>query len=252
MKIVHPILVTDDVLSASSVPETAPAAYAGGTTYAENDTASVFTGLVAAVYRGLSDGNIGHAPASSPTFWELIGSTYAVYDAGHTYAADDFTIDPAAHHLYQSLGSGNVGHALSDATKWLDLGPDNCWNMFDQSVQSQTSAEHEIHVTLAIPGRADTVSLQNVDAASARVIMTDAVDGVVYDQWLSLVSPSGITDWYAWFFTPIERVSTKTFIGLPPYANPTLEVILSDQAPYSGDGRLDFSNRDNSGFEAVI
>jgi hypothetical protein len=252
MKIVDPIVVTDAVLTASNVPETPPTAYAGGTTYAENDTASVITGLVAAVYRSLSDGNTGHTPASSPTWWELVGSTYKLYDVAHTYAADDIVIDAVGHHAYQSLGGSNLGNALSDDTKWLDLGPDNRWKMFDQSVQSQTTAEHEIHVTLAIPGRADTVSLQNVDAASARVILTDATDGVVYDQWLSLVSPSGITDWYAWFFTPIERVSTKTFTGLPPYANATLEVILSDQAPYGGDGRLDFSDRDNSGFEAVI
>lgn len=53
-------------------------------------------------------------------------------------------------------------------------------------------------------------------------------DGIVYDQTVSLVSDSGINDWYAYFFEPIVRIQDKVIGSLPPYNNATINVTLAD------------------------
>src|SRR6185436_13148020 len=102
MEIIRPAPINDSTLVSSSVPETTPAAYAGGTTYALGDTVSVFTGTAAVVYRSLQNANTGHTPASSPTWWQEIGTSYATYAGGTTYGLDDIVVS-ATHREYQSL-----------------------------------------------------------------------------------------------------------------------------------------------------
>lgn len=158
---------------------------------------------------------------------------YAAWASGTTYAAGARVIRTSTnvHRVYQSIAAGNVGHdPLTDttATYWTFVGADNRWAMFDDLVQSQTTRADQIAVTLNVPGRIDSVALLNLSGISARVTMTDATEGVVYDQTQNLVSPSGIDDWYAYFFEPIERRTECFFEELPPYANATLAVTIAE------------------------
>jgi hypothetical protein len=224
MKLVRPFTVTEAALTVSDVVETAPAAYNAGTTYALAATVSVATGTAIAVYESLQNSNTGNAPASSPSWWKLTGNTYALYSAGTSYAEDDIVISATTHRTYQSLVGSNLGNALTDVTKWTDIGPTNRWSMFDASVTSQTSNPESIEVTIQTAGRIDSVALLNVDAAGVTVTMTDSVEGEVYNETFSLVSPSGIIDWYAYFFEPIERLADLYIGDLPPYAGAEIEV----------------------------
>ena len=179
MKIIRPLVITDAVLVSSNVPETDYAAYASGATYAVGDRVIVVGTNIHNVYESLQASNIGHTPATSPTWWLLVGST-------------------------------------------------NRWKMMDQSITSQTSNPDSIANTYTIAGRADSVVLLNVDAASAHITMTDVDDGVVYDATVSLVSDSGIEDWYAWTFEPIVRITEKAITDMPPYLDATISVTLTD------------------------
>jgi len=60
MIVLPPLAITDARLTSTTVPEVAPAAYAGGTTYALNATASVAgaAGLLT-VYRSLQADVVG-------------------------------------------------------------------------------------------------------------------------------------------------------------------------------------------------
>jgi hypothetical protein len=62
-----------------------PAAYVAGTTYAVGDMVS--TGGVN--YYSLQAGNIGHAPASNPTWWYALPSSPNIYEIPNPYAAAD-------------------------------------------------------------------------------------------------------------------------------------------------------------------
>ncbi len=232
MKLVRPVEVLDAVLIACNVVETPPAAYNGGTTYGLGASVSVAgAGGLISVYASLQALNTGHAPASSPAWWKLTGTTYGPYNPATSYALGDRVIEVAAdsHHAYESLLASNVGNTPAfSPTNWLDLGATNRWRLFDGSVTSQTRNPDSIAATFQVPGRADSVALLNANAASARMVMTDTIEGVVYDQTFGLVSDSGITDWHAWFFEPIERIADLAVSDMPPYANAQLSVTLSD------------------------
>jgi hypothetical protein len=159
---------------------------------------------------------------------------YAAWSSGTTYSLGQRAIYVIVdtHWIVESLQAGNLNHTPTGAasdTWWLTVGYTNRWKMFDGAIQSQTSAADEIAVALhSATNRIDSVALFNVDCASVRVQVTDATDGLVYDQTKNMVSPSGITDWYAYFFEPITRIADYVFTELPPYLNATIDVTLTD------------------------
>lgn len=157
------------------------------------------------------------------TAWN-VGTTYAAGAKVRRVAAD-------VHLTFESAVGSNLGNdPLADASGefWITLGPTNRWAMFDPVIQTQTTADAAIAVELDLTGRIDTVALQNVSAASVQVTMTDAVEGVVYDRTVSLISTDGIVDAYSYCFEPVARLRDLTLLDLPPYGNASLEVTLSE------------------------
>lgn len=158
---------------------------------------------------------------------------YAAWSAGTTYALGDRRIYVVAntHWIIESLQNGNIGHTptgLATDTWWLKVGQTNRWDMFDTSVQSQTTNADAIDVSLLVNERINAAVLLNVNAASVQITMTDTIDGVVYDQTYSLVSYSGITDWYAYFFEPIVRLQDVAITDMPSYVGATVDVLITD------------------------
>lgn len=230
MRLVRPITMTDAQLTSSNVGETV-AAYSAGTVYGLGDQVSVASGTTLTIYESLISGNLARAPGSYPDWWRQVSTAYSAYSAGTTYAlgARVQVIGADSHLVYESLQAGNLNHApATSPTWWVEVGPTNAWAMFDQSNSSQTTRAESITVTIDAADRVDAVALMNISALSARLVITDAVDGVVYDQTVSLTSDSGITDYDEWFFEPVVRKSDYAFVDLPPYYQPTVTLTLED------------------------
>lgn len=151
---------------------------------------------------------------------------YALYSGATTYALANKVVG-ADHHEYESLVGSNIGNALSDPAKWLDLGFNRKWRMFDLSNTSQSSDDDEIDVEVDVTGRITSVSLLNVEATTVQIIATTVADGEIYNQTFNLVSDSGINNWYEYFFEPIIRVGDLVVTDIPAYADPTIQVIIS-------------------------
>ena len=126
MRVIPPLAITDARLTSSSVPEVAPATYAAGTTYALATRVGVLglKGLID-VYESLQAGNLGNTPASSPTWWKFVGSTYGVYSTAVTYNFGDKVIDSVTHEAYESLISGNKNRSLTNVPRWFLAISDN-------------------------------------------------------------------------------------------------------------------------------
>lgn len=230
MKIVRHISVTDAILSSSNVVETPPAAYNAGTTYATGNQVSVFGGpsnTTATLYESLQDSNTGNTPASSPAWWQPIGTAYLAYSGATSYAADAIVTDTTNHKLYQSLFGSNSGNALTDTDWWLELGPSNRWAMFDMKTGTQTTRPLSVSSTLDVSGRIDTVALFNLDGASVNVTMLDGATEV-HNEDYSLVSTDGIADWFSYFFEPIVRKTELLVTGLPNTLDPSLTATVTD------------------------
>ncbi len=164
----------------------------------------------------------------------IVENDYAAYSAGTTYALGDRVIyvGTDTHWIIESLQAGNIGHTptgLTTDTWWLKVSNTNKWKMFDQVVGTQSTRAANITTSIkSVSERVDSVALFNMDCATVTVTVTDAVDGLVYNQTLNTASASGITDWYAYFFEPITRIADYVFTELPPYLGATITVSFDD------------------------
>lgn len=163
---------------------------------------------------------------------------YSEYNAGTTYASDDIVYSSTTNRLYQALTDGESGNSLSNAAKWLDLGPTNPYRMFDQSNSSQTTNADSVDVTVSIDGRADSVSVLNMVAATVQIIMSTDLDGELYNETFNLVSDGGVNNWYEYFFEPVSRKGDLTIYDLPMNADPTFQVIVSEPGDTAYVGSL--------------
>lgn len=157
-----------------------------------------------------------------------VSETVSAYNGATSYDTGDQVRSDSTHRIYESLVDTNVGNALTDATKWLDVGPTNPWAMFDELNSSQTSAAEEIEVEFSPGGRVDVIGLLNIFATSVHITAEDATDGVVYDETFDLVSTTGIIDWLTFFTEPFEVETDKVITGLPSlYSDLTFTVTMT-------------------------
>lgn len=230
MKVIRPAAL-DSSNIVTNVPEVAVSSYVAGTTYAENEKVSITSGTTYYVYRSLAGSNIGNNPSTSPAWWQLVATTYAEYSEATTYALGDTIISAAygdsTHRIYESIVASNVGNALTDATKWLDIGPTNALAMFDTINGTATASSDGIDVTATMTGSIDGLGLFGLVAEQVQVTVSTAADGTVYDQTYSLVSDSGISDWYSYFFEEIAYSRDLVITDLPLYYNPTIRVQIT-------------------------
>lgn len=158
---------------------------------------------------------------------------YPEWAVGTTYAAGDRVIVTTGYHkIYESKLGGNIGNdpTTDDGTNWLEVSSTNRWKMFDSIVQDQTVQATQIVTTLQSPTVVNSMAFLNVAATTIEVVVTDAVEGVVYDKTFNMTSYSGIQDWYAYFFEPIIRKDQLAITDLPPYANASIEVTINANA----------------------
>jgi hypothetical protein len=149
---------------------------------------------------------------------------------GTTYAdADRVIVTTGYHKIYESQQVANTGNdpTTDDGTWWLEVSSTNRWKMFNAIVQEQTVQATADSTTLQSPTVVNSMAFLNVEATTIEVTVTDAVEGVVYDETFNMTSYSGIQDWYAYFFEPIIRKDQLAITDLPPYANASIEVTQS-------------------------
>ena len=227
MKVIPPLTITDAMLTSSTVYETAPAAYVPETTYAANAKVSVAgaAGLITC-YNSKAGSNTGNAPASSPTWWDNIGDTYQVH-SGATYALGDRVLDTTTHHSYESLAGTNTS-ALTDATKWLDLGFDNRWAMFDAYRNTGTTVPLTMTVVITPFQRVDSIALLGLIANSATITVTSG-GSTVYSVTENL-NTRIVTNWYDYFFSPFATRGSVVYFDLPPYTNAVITITLAATA----------------------
>ncbi len=157
--------------------------------------------------------------------------TYPEYSAAASYALGDIVISTSGsnptHRMYESLVAGNTGNALTDASKWLDLGPTNRWAMFDTVNSTGTTGSAGIDVSVAVTGRADGVALLGLDAQSVQVTMTAGAFGTVYDETFSLQSNSGISSWFEYFSEEPVYLTDLVVTDMPLYTDPVIRVQIT-------------------------
>ena len=163
---------------------------------------------------------------------------FTAWDAATAYVVGDEVTHN--HRNYEALVAhtgANPETDTSDPPKWLDLGANNRWRMFDDKVGSLTEQAGSIAVELQPGAVINSVALFNLLGRSATVTLTDPVDGIVYQRTVSLVD-AGVSDWYEWFFLPIGRQTDFVLLDLPAYGTATLSVTINNASDTAAVGHL--------------
>jgi hypothetical protein len=230
MRVIPPVIITDEKFISSTVPEVASAAYNGATTYPLGAKSSVAGALgLITEYESLQASNTGHAPAASPTWWKKLGDTYQVFSMGTTYALGERVIDPAAHLVYESLVAGNVGNALTAAVeppKWLLVGPANKWAMFYSKSNIPTIAPGSHTFTVAPGERCNSILLYGMVANTLEIVGTTSLGVVIYSVSEDL-NEREVFDAYDYCFKPFSTKPTVIRFDIPPYSDARFTITLS-------------------------
>jgi hypothetical protein len=108
---------------------------------------------------------------------------------------------------HTATASVNLNKVVTNTAYWLDAGYDNRWDMFDQSITSQTAQAGDIVVVFSASQRIDSIVGLNCAANTAKVAMTDKTTGkVVYSATANLISSSNIQDLYRYLYEPIVQM----------------------------------------------
>ena len=163
---------------------------------------------------------------------------HAAWSSVTTYAINDYVIvtTPNVHKIYKSKQNSNLNNnPVTDttATWWSDEGSTNRWKMFNAPVQQQTVNAGGIEVVITPAEITTSLALINTDCASVTVLITDPTEGTVFNETYDMVSDSGITSWYDYFFTAIVRKTQLAVLGLPPYSAAIITVTLTDSVSAS-------------------
>lgn len=175
---------------------------------------------------------------------------YAEWAVGTTYNIGDKVIVLSTHRVYESLIGSNTGNnpTTDDGTKWLNIGATNRWRAFDGTISDQVTNTTTITYSFDPQVVVNSIAFFNLDATEVVVTVTDPVEGVVYDNTVSLTDNGAVTDWWAYFFEPIVRKSEIALFDLPNYGSATLDVEVNTA---TGDtakvGQIVFGNQKSLG-----
>jgi hypothetical protein len=243
--VIPPLTILDAMLTSSTAAEPHdPAAYAGGTTYAFGDIVKVAADFT--IYESLASSNTGHTPNVSPTWWKVLGPTETAYNSGTTYALGDTVSSVTTHRVYESLAASNVGNPLpvlpeTATTKWLDVGPNNRWGMFDFLRNTKTVVASPLTLVM-VPGiRIKAIALLGLEAISATVEMTlpTAPYTVHYTHTEQLqIREYAVADWYEYFFADFGNRKSLLLTDLPLYAQDVLTVTITNTAGPAACGAM--------------
>jgi hypothetical protein len=259
MRIVQPIQITDSNFVSSTVLENDYPAYSNTTGYTLGQ--KVILTSVHKIYESLRGGSstvsisfanptvigwVAHGlPSGAPVTFTTTGALPAGLTVGATYyvvnpSADTFNVaatlggtaiatTSAGSGTHTCADSTNIGNnPLTSPTYWLDCGNTNRWCVFDNKVQSQTTATSTLSFTISAASYVDTVALLNLAGSTARVQVKHAADGVVYDQTINITTDAEpVIDWWTYFLNGFRYQKDILFTGIPLYANTTITVTVS-------------------------
>lgn len=153
---------------------------------------------------------------------------YSEWSAAVNYLKGDRVKLSSAHKNYEAASANLNKPPLTNKTIWLEVGATNRWKVFDDKTLSQTEQIGSMSYTL-LPGKVvNTVGLINCHAKSARVRVTDPVDGLVYDKEKKFLGSLSKGDWYEYFFEEIVRSTEMIFDDLPAYGSAQVKIDIEN------------------------
>ena len=171
---------------------------------------------------------------------DILENDFPVWNSGTTYALGDKVISTVTHRIYESAQGSNTNHnpTTDDGTWWTNIGATNRWRAFDKVLADQSERTGTITYNILPNNLVNAVALFNVDAATVNIVVDDPIDGEVYNETISMVDNTAVTDWYNYFFEPVARRSEVAKFDLPNYSTANIIITLDSGASVSKVGEI--------------
>lgn len=167
---------------------------------------------------------------------------YEAWDVATTYAAN--TLVDRNYKVYKSVAGGNLGNdpetgVNADPPTWVLMGYSNYLRMFTEGVDTVTTAPSgdDIVVEMQYTQLVETLGLMNLEGLSANVMITDGVEGVVFDEDYTLVD-IGVDDMWEYYYLDYSNIYDVVIQSLPPYFGATIKVTIESDGTNASIGRL--------------
>lgn len=118
------------------------------------------------------------------------------------------------------------------SVNWLNLGVINRFKMFDEKNNTLTvgAINEPITYSLKFNEWVNCLSMLKLTASKVKVVMTDDIEGEVFNRTIDLVDYSAANA-YEYFFSEIVQKDSLIIYDLPPYFNATISITIT---PFNG------------------
>ena len=144
------------------------------------------------------------------------------------------------HKIYEAvLANSGTTPPTYDPTNWYFVEATNRYRMFDSVLSNTSSKAGLIHVTLQPMDVVESLVLLNLTASRTRVVVTDPLLGVIYDETRYLTSFDLITDFYSYFNSPVQSSKPNAlFTDLPVAPTATIDVYIENGSGVAQVGEI--------------
>ncbi len=155
----------------------------------------------------------------------LPANDYQAWSAG-SYLVDDLVTHNS--HNWQVINqSGTSDEPSLISTDWFDLGLINILRPFDISSDTTAQSITPITYTLKIPDKlVNSIGFLQVEAESIDLVITDAIEGIVYSNTYSMVD-IGCDDVVSYWFDDYQYFDRQVDIELPPYYGCEISITIN-------------------------
>lgn len=145
-----------------------------------------------------------------------------------TYTLGQRRILASTHKVYEVVATSTTaqpetGGVVSD--DWVVVGATNKFACFDDVIDSRATTSSHFEMTITPPGIVNSVAgFGLVGVGSVQIVVTDSVDGEVYNETLDLTDDSMVIDEYTWCFSPVVFRTNFAVTDLPAYISPDIDI----------------------------
>ncbi len=145
--------------------------------------------------------------------------TVPAYNPATTYAKDAEV--NYSNSIYVSLQAANTGNAPDTSpTFWLRKSANNTYSMFDEFVNTQTTAASPLVIELNPREMINSLAFFNLGGVTdIHIVVKDAPGGTVVLDVTYNLDDTTINDWYMYFFEPYDLRTDFVLQNIPPYPN---------------------------------
>jgi hypothetical protein len=185
-------------------------------------------------FKMVTPSTIDDTTLTSSTVAEPSGDDPVEYNAANNFSVGDFVFVGAGFHLIyiciqaHTASGGAQSPTATGSLFWTVQRSTNKFKAFDQFIGDPTTRADSAAWTINISDVVNSVALFGLSAATVQVVMLDT-DGIErYNETIILDDNTGVVDWFTYWFSPVVRRTNVVLTDLPPYADASVTVTVTD------------------------